>query len=248
MAEIPEALGGGTGHAAPTDPLIPVYAAMSRLVSQETLSGALADVVSLAAGAVPATVGAGVSLMDERGRRTSAASSSALVERADAVQYELDEGPCLAAWRQQEVVRVHDMDAEPRFPRWSAAAAMLGLGSSLSAPLTAGGTRLGAMKLYAGQKRAFDEASADMLVRFAPIAAVLLANVMAYEQAVTHAGHLKQALVARDTIGMAKGILMAQRNVSDEQAFALLVQQSRKTNRKIRDLADDIVQNYRAPQ
>ena len=45
-----------------------------------------------------------------RTRQRSMAASDPLVERADALQYQFDSGPCLTAWRDQVTVRVDDTD------------------------------------------------------------------------------------------------------------------------------------------
>jgi hypothetical protein len=73
--------------------------------------------------AVPGTVGAGVSMLDSRGRRTSSGSTDRVVEQADALQYELGEGPCLTAWAAEETVLIDDVRTDPRWPEWAAAVA-----------------------------------------------------------------------------------------------------------------------------
>ena len=53
--------------------------------------------------------------------------------------------------------------------------------------------------------------------------------------------HLNAALATRDIIGQAKGILMAAEGVSDDDAFLILVRASQRANRKLRDIAADVV-------
>jgi AmiR/NasT family two-component response regulator len=59
---------------------------------------------------------------------------------------------------------------------------------------------------------------------------------------------LSAALVARDVIGQAKGILMASRHVDAGAAFDLLVAASQKLNVKVRDLADDVARTGELPE
>ena len=54
---------------------------------------------------------------------------------------------------------------------------------------------------------------------------------------------MRRALSSRDTIGMAKGILMQRERLTDDQAFNLLVSTSQKANIKLHDLADWLVDN-----
>lgn len=53
--------------------------------------------------------------------------------------------------------------------------------------------------------------------------------------------HLEEALRTSREIGAAIGILMASRRLTEEASFALLVRTSQHTNRKVRDLAAEVV-------
>src|SRR3954454_17628464 len=129
-------------------------AALSHLaglvLSRETVDTGVALVTTLAETAIAGTAGAGVTIVDEQGRRSKAASNE-IVEQADALQYELDEGPCLTAWRTRQLVRVDDTGTDPRFPRWSAPVGRRGVRSVLSVPLVVDDETLGAIKVYSGQ-------------------------------------------------------------------------------------------------
>ena len=57
-----------------------------------------------------------------------------------------------------------------------------------------------------------------------------------------------QLEVARDSnrrIGMAMGLVMGQLQVTDEEAFDALRRISQNTNRKLRDVADDVIYHRR---
>nr|WP_231134513.1 GAF and ANTAR domain-containing protein [Motilibacter deserti] len=213
-------------------------------MTEETVQTALRLVTSLAVEAVPGASGCGVSLMGARGERSSWAATDEFVEQADAVQYELDEGPCLAAWAGRMLVRVDDTAGEGRWPRWAGRAVQLGLQSSLSAPLVAGDQGLGALKVYAREPKAFDAHAERMLVLFSAQAAILVANMQAYDSAQRLSEQLKEALRTRDVIGQAKGVLIAARGVDEETAFALLAATSQRENRKLHDVARALVETY----
>jgi AmiR/NasT family two-component response regulator len=53
--------------------------------------------------------------------------------------------------------------------------------------------------------------------------------------------HLEAALVSSRRIGAAIGILMARRHVTYDQAFELLRVASQQGNRKLRDVAEDVI-------
>lgn len=236
----------------PTDPpavlpstaeLAGVLAQMGgRLLSQETVDTALQLVTSLARATLPGTSGAGVTLVDERGRRTSAAATDALTEQADALQYELDEGPCATAWSTSSTVRMDDVTSEERWPRWTRAVAPLQVSSSLSTPLVSEGTTLGAIKVYGDRAGAYDARSEEILTMFAAQASTLIANVLTLDHAHRLSEQLREALRTRDAISTAKGIVLAQEGGSEEVAFARLVGLSQREGRKLREVAESVVQ------
>ena len=53
---------------------------------------------------------------------------------------------------------------------------------------------------------------------------------------------LEEALLSRDVIGQAKGILMERLHLTSEQAFEQLREASQTHNRKVRDLAAELAE------
>jgi len=218
--------------------LAAVFARMSGLLlSEETVSTAVGLVTALATDAIPGAVGAGVTLVDDRGGKTTSGASDPVVEKADSMQYELDEGPCLAAWAQRALVRLDEIGSDGRWPRWSRAVEPLGLRAAMSAPLVAGDRSLGAIKVYARRPGAFDRHAEHLLVMFGAQAAILLANVSSVESARQLSDGLKDALRSRDLIATAKGILMAREGIAEELALAALVAGAQREHKTLRDAA-----------
>ncbi|MEV6717605.1 GAF and ANTAR domain-containing protein [Lentzea sp. NPDC051208] len=226
------------------DELAAVSARMSGLLlSRETVGTALQLVTSLAGEALPGSAGAGVSLLDEHGRRTTAAATDPVVEHLDGLQYDLGEGPCLTAWEERHVVRVDDITEDDRWPRWAATAKESAMRSALSAPLVAGGDALGAIKVYGHEPGTFGERDEYLLTMFAAQSAILVANVRTFENATKLSEALADALRGRDMISIAKGIVMAREHVDEGTAFALLARNAREENKKLRDLAGSLVRS-----
>jgi len=224
------------------DELSAVFARMSGLLlSEETVNTAVGLVTALATDAIPGAVGAGVTLVDERGGKTTSGASGPVVEKADSMQYELDEGPCLTAWAQRALVRLDDVGSDRRWPRWCRAVDPLGLRAALSVPLVAGDRALGAVKVYARLPGAFDRQAEHLLVMFAAQAAILLANVQSVDSARRLSDGLKDALRSRDVIATAKGILMAREGIAEELAFAVLVAGAQREHKTLRDAAQAVV-------
>jgi GAF domain-containing protein len=226
------------------DELSAVFARMSGLLlSQETVTTALGLVTALATDAIPGAAGAGVTLVDEQGVKTTSSASDPVVEKADGLQYALDEGPCLIAWAQRALVRIDDIGSDGRWPRWSRAVEPLGLRAALSVPLVAGDRSLGAVKVYAQRPGAFDRYAEHLLVMFAAQAAILLANVQSVESARRLSDGLKDALRSRDLIATAKGILMAREGIAEEPAFATLMANAQREHKSLRDVAHAVVKS-----
>jgi GAF domain-containing protein len=112
---------------------------------------------------------------------------------------------------------------------------------SLQVPLTVHGESLGALNLYAETAGAFTKAHEETVQVFADQAAIALANAQVYWDARHLSENLTQAIKSRETIDHAVGILMATGGRSPQDAFQLLVRASQRENRKLRDVAEEIV-------
>ncbi len=245
---------------APGDPALPppvdlgtALTQMAGLVlSRETVDTALHLVTALAATATAGTLGAAVTVVDEHGTRSRAASNAA-TEQADALQYELDEGPCLTAWRTGELVRIDDTTTDGRWPRWNDAASRLGVRSVLSAPLVVGDESIGAMKVYCERPLNYGPHDEHVMRLLARQAAILLANAQSLAVARRLSRQLTEALSSRDVIARATGVLMARGAAGEEEAFATLAGAARRTGRPVQDVARALVsavaaRNARGPR
>jgi AmiR/NasT family two-component response regulator len=72
-----------------------------------------------------------------------------------------------------------------------------------------------------------------------------VANADAHAQLGEQAHNMRLAMESRAVIEQAKGVLMAQRHVSAEEAFEILRAASQRYNRKLRDIALGIVESTR---
>lgn len=209
------------------------------LFAGRTAEATLHDVAHLAQRTIPGCDAASVTIIDGGKPRTTVSTGETAVE-VDREQYAANEGPCLEAVRADQVIRVDSYDGETRWPAFLPAVAKCGVRSSLSLPLVAVDEPIGALNLYSSRTDAFVGAEAVGIV-FAGQAAITLANATAYHKAVDLARNLAMALEHRDVIGQAKGILMAQDGVTSEEAFDILRRASQRSNRKVYDLAEEIV-------
>ena len=211
------------------------------LLTEETVSKAVDLLADAAKESIPGTLGAGVSLMDEQGRRTSWGATDEIVTQADSLQYELGEGPCITAWATTGTVRTNDLAAEDRWSRWSPGAAGLGLRSVLSAPLLFRTESVGAIKVYSDLPGAFDARSEHLLTLFAGPAATLLANVQSAQAPRRLSQQLKDAITSRDNIAFARGILMEREGLGKDESMARLLEIARSSRATLRAAAGSVV-------
>ncbi len=183
---------------------------------------------------------AGITI-NEKGGLLTRVSSDDLVHRANELQHELGEGPCLDVMRAQDTLVSQDLDQEQRWPLWAKRVRTeLAVQSMMSMLVYTDSRSFGALSLYAGQGQSFD--ADDVAVGRA--LAGHLAVVMTAEREIAQLG---TALDARTAIGQATGVIMTRLEVSPDQAFAYLRRVSSTENRKIADLAEEIVRTRRLP-
>ncbi|WP_199430120.1 GAF and ANTAR domain-containing protein [Qaidamihabitans albus] len=192
-------------------------------------------VVAAAAANIPGTEHAGISLVDRKGIRTVAPSDE-LVSRIDKSQYQLGEGPCVDAIEHHRTYRTGNLREEPRWPSFGGAAADLGMLSMLSMRLFSGDGTIGALNLYSARPDAFDAHAEHIGELFAAHAAVVLRGSQRQAQ-------FQAALQSRDLIGTAKGIVMQRHGVTGERAFSMLVEASQRSNRKLYEVAEWVVED-----
>ena len=162
------------------------------------------------------------------------ASTGELSRLVDDAQYAAGEGPCLDALYDRAAVQLPDIAEETRWPKFIELVRPLPLGSMLAVQLYVDGDDLGGLNLQSSRPHAFTEQSVHVAMLFASHAAVAMAHAEQRE-------HLTTALSSRDLIGQAKGILMERYKVTAPQAFAMLVRVSSITNRRLVDIAEELV-------
>lgn len=201
----------------------------------------LEAIVQAAVSTVPGAQYASLSAV--RGRRdvVTVASTGELARAVDQAQYDAGEGPCLDALYHRVSVRLPDLAMESRWPHFVARARQLAVGSLLAVQLYVAGDDLAALNMQSREAGAFTDESEHVARLFAAHAAVALAGAEQRE-------HLTTALTSRDTTGQAKGILMERHKVTATQAFAMLVQVSSLTNRRLVDIADELVTTGSLPE
>ncbi|MFI7437876.1 GAF and ANTAR domain-containing protein [Micromonospora haikouensis] len=224
----------------PTDPA-DTFAELGRIKLGETgLDDVLQRVAELAKRALDTPVEVSVTLV-RNGTGHTAAFTDDLARDMDERQYAQGRGPCLDAAASGEVLPVPDLAAEDRWPDWAERGVKAGVGSSVSVGLPIQEAVVGALNVYARTPHAFDDDKVTVLETFAAYAAVALANAQLYDSTATLAQQMQEAMASRAVIEQAKGIIMAERRCTSGEAFDILAKVSQDSNRKVRDVAQALV-------
>ena len=212
--------------------------------SMETL---LQRVVDLTKDVMPGHTEASISLMTND-KPITAVFTGQLALDCDETQYGRGHGPCLHAASSGEQTYIDDTRSDPRWRDYMERAAARGVLSSLSIPLPISEGMAGALNIYAQEPQAFDDEQVQSsAARFAPYAAVAVANMQVYQDARSMADNLQVAMENRAVIDQAKGILMERHKLTADQAFQVLVRISMQRNTKLRMVAEVLVTTGQLP-
>lgn len=213
-------------------------------LAHEELTDALREICRIAERAVPNADGASMTTFDVAGP-VAVASSNGWAERLDELQYAEHEGPCIDASRTGAVFRIRDCAAEPRWPSYMPRAIGEGAASMVSSPMTVEAKTVGALNVYSRQADAFDAESVSVAEIIAGHAALATQVAATLHEHRTLASELRLAMASRATVEQAKGIIMSAVGCDPDEAFARLVHQSQHENRKLRDIAAELVRQQR---
>ncbi len=206
-----------------------------------SLDDTLQTIVEVACNSVPGFEHVGIATLERNGEVETRAFTGDLVQRLDALQYDLHEGPCSAALRGGEAVSVSSLGAEQRWPRYVPRAREAGVRSQLAVKLYLDRGTLGGINFYS---TVHDEVSQDAraLARlFATHAAIALGHAQERET-------FTEGLETRRAIGQAIGILMERYAMNEDRAFAFLVRASSHANIKLRVVAQELVDEGNSDQ
>jgi len=181
----------------------------------------------------------GILLVEGRSVETAAATSKT-VRRADDIQRELGEGPCLSSIERGEDYLIADISRDTRWPRWAERALALGYRSMVSVRLATYERVIGSINLFSRSAAAFDGADESLAQVFATHASIAIAQARQEE-------NLHRAIDSRRLIGQAQGILMERFDIDADRAFAVLDRYSQDHNVKLRTVAEQLVLTRRIP-
>lgn len=240
-----------------------LVAMVGRLAQRQPLQDAWSTILADATALVDGVDHVGLVLFRRRGPGHPLAASDASAAAADLAQLELG-GPLTATLADNWPNCLTDTEQSSSWPEFGARAAALGIRSVLTVPMTvpshltdlgqeadqgAESTRpartaqakqhVGALCLYSDVPGALDDAerAASLLAAHAAVGLIWL----------NRESGLQDALVSRQLIGEAVGVLVERRKLTSGAAFDVLVRRSQDANLKLRELARIVVETGQDP-
>jgi GAF domain-containing protein len=208
----------------------------ARTINQpRSMEETLEVIADTARHSIPGFDDVGISLMHSDGKIETKAATGDLVWELDALQYDLDEGPCVSSLREEPVIVVDHLRHAQRWPQFVPQALKLGLKSQMALRLYVDehGT-MGGINLYSTSREDIEPHAPHMAQVFAAQAAVALGHAQELDQ-------LQQALESRQAIGQAVGIIIERYKLDQHAAFNFLARLSQHSNTKLRDIAARVV-------
>jgi hypothetical protein len=187
---------------------------------------------------IPVT-GAAVSFFGTGQAQTVISASSARAAELDELQFDLGEGPGWEAIASGRPALHPDLPAEHTslWPEFSAAIGHSDIGALYAFPLAVSSLNFGAVDLYSTYPR---ELSAEEIAEGVALAQVaawqVLRRVLMNDEADLHPGY------SRREIHQATGMVIAQLDVTADDAALLLRAHAFSSGRAVRDIANDIVE------
>jgi hypothetical protein len=226
-------------EATPTTGLASAFAAIAEyLYAADSFDGVLLRIAETAVSTVTGCEMASVTL-SARGAYQTAATTDPAASAVDQAQYDTDEGPCLDAVETPIVYAQSFPD--PRWPTLGSRPADLGAQSAASFSLAAASLASagvgGSLNTYGTEPDGYSDEAQQIGLILAAHASTAAGAVRERAALQDLAENLNQALLSRDVIGQAKGILMERLKITPEDAFDLLRLASNRLNEKLHAVA-----------
>jgi len=186
---------------------------------------------------------AGLLLTDQRGALRMVAASSEATKLLELFQLQSDQGPCLDCFRTGRPVAVEDLSGAgaQAWPGFAAEARQVGFASVHAMPMRLRDEVIGALNLFHTRPGALSDEALAVAQALADVATIGLLQERVIHRGEVLAEQLQTALNSRILIEQAKGVIAERNGTSVGDAFTLLRQAARNRNRRLSNLAHEIV-------
>jgi GAF domain-containing protein len=189
------------------------------------------------------TATAGLMLADGRGGLQVMAASAERTRLLELFELQNDEGPCLESYRDSRQVSSGNLEQDlDRWPVFAPEALASGFRAVHSFPLRLRREVIGALNVFRTEANDLADADINLAQALADVATIGLLQERSLNASLTQSAQLQAALSSRVTLEQAKGSIAEAASVEMDAAFAMLRGYARSNNRRLTDIAADIVQ------
>jgi hypothetical protein len=191
--------------------------------------------------------GASVSILTGPGGQSTVCASDATAARLDELQFDLGEGPCWSALTAHRPVIAADLRATDSddWPVFAEAVTgderVSGVAAMFAFPLVVGTLDIGAVDLYSHVTGPLTETQVSDASSLAGMAAWQVLRRILNDQDSDFSADLLPSVTSRREVHQATGMILAQLNISADDALLLLRAHAFSSGRSVREIADDVV-------
>ncbi|MFD0484470.1 GAF and ANTAR domain-containing protein [Kineococcus sp. GCM10028916] len=184
----------------------------------------------------------GLMVEDNAGRLQLLAATSDDAHGVELVQLQTGQGPCLDAYRTGQVVSVPtSAELGARWPEFARSARAAGVTAIHSVPVESGGRTMGALNLFRDHEGPYSPVEFDVAHAMASFGAIGILQLEHVAEGARVRAQLQEALDSRIVLEQAKGALAERYRCHPDEAFQRLRARARAERRRLRDVAQEIV-------
>lgn len=190
------------------------------------------------------TEAAGVLLVDGQGTLRVIGASNEQAHLLELMQIQNHEGPCMDCYQSGHMVSSADLTERSPWPKFAAASVDHGYLSVCAIPMRIKDFTMGCLNLFMTEPTVLPAADVALAQGLADVATIAIAQNRLTEETALREAQLQHALGSRLIIEQAKGMVAAQRGLDMDDAFAWLRTHARSNNRRLTDIAEDVVAGF----
>ncbi len=219
---------------------VKVLSEISRTITSDLLiEDILASIVSVTARLMGSNICSILLLNKEKGLLETKATQSVSEKYNKKPPIKVGEGIAGKVILNNKPIAVKDVKKETEY-KFSDIAKKEGLCSLLCVPLTVKGTAIGVINSYTSKPHAFTRTEIEILNAIASLAAVAIENT----ELLMKAKNIEEELESRKIIERAKGILMRDEGLSEEESYLRIQKYSMDSRKSMKDIAESLILSY----
>jgi transcriptional regulator with GAF, ATPase, and Fis domain len=216
-------------------------AALSHDTSRDDLNDALRQVLVATCHLFSAS-GAGLMMLDDSDMLCALSATDEPGRLLEVRQEEYGRGPCVDTVTFDRVITTVDLAVDDRWPELLPELPQNGVHAVLGIPIRVHGVPVGSLNVYRDHAHDWDETEASALTRYGEVLEGLLRSALQVRDRDAVVQQLQHALENRVVIERAVGVIMGRDALDAVTAFNRLRDQSRKSNRRVADVAAELLE------